>query len=180
MKGRWTAARRSEERKWSKDIDNIYDNSVGVRQHLRARAGAVRKAIEIREESQPPGRSRLQSNLCDLPRTGLNQISREDLYIELDSVHIKMSTPVYKRTQTNNRFATLSDNEHPGSPISEGLDQDAKQDDCNPKKRHGSAKFTINDMSGRSLCNVNLGFVEHANMVSMEELIAIPATCRKF
>eukprot|EP00117_Sycon_ciliatum_P044032 scpid91370/ scgid5279/ len=82
-----------------------------------------------------------------------------------------MSTPVYKRTQTNNRFATLSDNEHPGSPISEGLDQDAKQDDCNPKKRHGSAKFTINDMSGRNLCNVNLGFVEHANMVSMEELI---------
>ena len=56
MKGRRTAARRSEERKWSIGIDNIYDNSVVVRQHLHARAGAARKAIEIREESQPPGR----------------------------------------------------------------------------------------------------------------------------
>ena len=82
MKGRWTAARRSEERKWSKGIDNIYDNSVVVRQHLCARAGAVRKAIEIREESQPPGRSRLQSNLCNLPRTGLNQILRKGGFLE--------------------------------------------------------------------------------------------------
>ena len=64
MKGRRTAACRSEERKWSIGIGNIYDNSVVVRQHLRARAGAARKAIEIREESRPPGRSRLQSNLC--------------------------------------------------------------------------------------------------------------------
>ena len=82
MKGRRTPARRSEERKWSIVIDNIYNNSVVVRQHLRARAGAARKAIEIREKSQTPGRSRLQSNLCKLPRTGLNQISREGGFLE--------------------------------------------------------------------------------------------------
>ena len=82
MKGRRTAARRFEERKWSISIDNIYNNSVVVRQHLRAPAGAARKAIEIREESRPPGRSRLQSNLCNLPRTGLNQISREGGFLE--------------------------------------------------------------------------------------------------
>ena len=82
MKGRRTAACHSEERKWSIGIDNIYDNSVFVPQHLRARAGAARKAIEIREESQPPGKRRLQSNLCNLPRTGLKEIPREGGFLE--------------------------------------------------------------------------------------------------
>ena len=72
----------SEERKWSIGIDNIYDNGVVVRQHLRARAGAARKAIEIREESQPPGRIKPLQFASHGVDTRLNQISTEGGFLE--------------------------------------------------------------------------------------------------
>lgn len=67
---------------WHRRFLRLPVKSAVVRKHLCARAGAAWKATEIRGWSRPPGRSRLQSNLCTLPRTGLNQILREGGFLE--------------------------------------------------------------------------------------------------